>query len=203
MNIFFTSDTHLGETRFGIMNRPGFADAQSMVDHLVEVHNSIVAPEDLVYHIGDVCYDKAPEFLPQISRFNGHKVLIRGNHDRVFDDKELEPYFENIYAEGAGVKLDIEGIPCYANHYPHLGVSNCFNLTGHIHSAWRFQLNMMNVGVDVNHYRPVAATDIPRILKAITEFYDDDVWVAYAECNQQYQNLRGKKGNRIDEYHSQ
>ena len=61
---------------------------------------------------------------------------------------------------------------------------------------------MMNVGVDVNHYRPVAAEDIPRALKAITEFYDQDVWVAYDECNRRYQNVRGKQGNRIAEYHN-
>lgn len=184
------------------MNRPGFKDAQSMVDQLVEIHNSIVAPEDLVYHIGDVCYDQAPEFLPQIARFNGNKILVRGNHDRVFTDKQLEPYFMRIHTEGDGIELEVEGIPCYATHYPHLGVNDRFNLTGHIHSAWRFQLNTMNVGVDVNHYRPVAADDIPRALKAITEFYDEDVWVAYLECNQRYQNVRGKKGNRIAEYHN-
>lgn len=203
MKVFFTADTHLGETRFSIMNRPGFKNQQAMVDHLVELHNAIVSPEDLVYHLGDVCYDKAPEFLPQIDRFNGNKILIRGNHDRVFTDEQLKPYFMRIHAEGDGVELEVEGVPCYATHYPHLGVNDRFNLTGHIHSAWRFQLNMMNVGVDVNHYQPVAAEDIPRALKAITEFYDEDVWVAYAECNQRYQNVRGKKGNRILEYHNQ
>lgn len=202
MKVFFTADSHLGETRFGIMNRPGFSDAQTMVDELVEIHNSIVAPDDLVYHLGDVCYDKAPEFLPQIDRFNGNKILVRGNHDRVFTDEQLAPYFMRIYEEGTGIELEVEGVPCFAVHYPHLGVNDRFNLTGHIHSAWRFQLNMMNVGVDVNHYRPVAAEDIPRALKAITEFYDQDVWVAYDECNRRYQNVRGKQGNRIAEYHN-
>jgi calcineurin-like phosphoesterase family protein len=167
-----------------------------MVDRLVEIHNSIVEPEDLVYHLGDVCYHRTPEFLPQINRFNGKKILIRGNHDRVFSDEELGQYFSQITPEGEGLLIDVEGISCYATHYPHLGVKDHFNLVGHIHSAWKFQLNMMNVGVDVHHFRPVPAENIPKALNAIKNFYDDDVWVAYAECNQAYQGMRGKTGNR-------
>lgn len=197
MAVFFTSDTHLGETRFSIMNRLGFSNAQEMVDHFVNVHNEIVSPDDIVYHLGDVCYDKAPDFLPQIDRFNGRKILIRGNHDRCFTDAQLAPYFERIIQEGCGMVLDVEGIMCYATHYPHCGKEEYFNLVGHIHSAWRFQLNMMNVGVDVNHYRPVAATDIPNVLQAITKFYDYDVWVAYQNCNENYLGRRGKSGSRL------
>lgn len=197
MKVFFTADTHFGETRFDRINRPGFVDAQAMVDHIVQAHNSVVSPDDLVYHLGDVCYDQAPEFLPQIARLNGVKILIRGNHDRVFSDRQLYEYFEVIISEGEGLSLDVEGVPCYATHYPHLGKPDCFNLVGHIHSAWRFQLNMMNVGVDANHYYPVCATQIPKALTAITEFYDEDVWVAYSPCNQDYQNVRGQIGNRM------
>ena len=190
---WFTADWHLGEDRFEIMGRPDFSTREQMIDLIVNEHNARVAPDDIVYMNGDVCYQKAPEYLNHVSRFNGDLRLIRGNHDRVFTDEQLAPYFTQIIPEGEGVELDIEGIPCYITHYPTLARQDRFNLTGHIHSAWKYQLNMLNVGVDVHFFRPVAASSIPFHLKAITEFYDMDVWVAYEETNASYRETRGKK----------
>ncbi len=196
MKTFITADWHLGEDRFAIMQRP-FVDAQQMVDKLVENHNSLVNQDDLVYVNGDVLYQKADPsiYLNQISRFNGRKILIRGNHDRVFSDEQFKPYFEEIIAEGNGVEVTIGEIQCYINHYPSLAIENRFNLVGHIHSAWKFQLNSLNVGVDVHHHFPVNFDQIPFFFKAICEFYDDDVWSAYLPANANFTKTRGKKGN--------
>jgi calcineurin-like phosphoesterase family protein len=194
--IFITADWHLGESRFHIMGRP-FSDVQLHVDTLVENHNKLVSPNDIVYVNGDAIYQGAnpEEFLPQISRFNGRKVLVRGNHDRPFSDEQFAPYFEQIIPEGEGVELEIGGIPCYITHYPSRAVEDRFNLIGHIHSAFKVQLNMLNVGVDVHHFCPVHEDQIPFTLKAITDFYDNDVWAAYNQVNSKYINSRGKKSN--------
>ena len=71
---------------------------------------------------------------------------------------------------------------------------DCYNLVGHIHQAWKHQLNMLNVGVDVHNYRPVSFEKIPFYLKAITNYYDQDVWVAYNPINLKYLGSSGKKG---------
>ncbi len=205
MNTFFTADYHLGEDRFAIMNRP-FSSQQEMVDVLVKNHNSLVSADDLVYHLGDVCYSKAPEFLPQISKFNGRKILVRGNHDREFTDNDLEPYFEKIVTEGDGIdclfyrEVHEETIAdyLYLTHYPTRAKKDIFNLVGHIHSSWRVQLNMLNVGVDVNHFFPVSIEDVKFAQSAISNYYDEDVWVAYKESNIKYLNIRGKKGNYFE-----
>jgi hypothetical protein len=34
--------------------------------------------------------------------FNGKKTLVRGNHDRVFSDDDLKPYFHTIIPDGGG-----------------------------------------------------------------------------------------------------
>ena len=190
MNNFITADWHLGETRFELMGRP-FATKNQHISHIVNEHNMIVHNDDLVYINGDVCYQGSPESLTLIEKFNGRKILIRGNHDRVFTDEQLKPYFEQIIPEGEGIEIDIEGIPCYITHYPTQGRIDRFNLTGHIHSAWKYQKNMLNVGVDVNGFRPINFTKIPFHLKAITEFYDNDVWVATNSINMAH-NGRGK-----------
>ena len=193
MKTFITSDWHLGEDRFELMGRP-FATKNQHVRHLIAEHNMMVHPEDLVYMNGDVCYQKSPECLPLVSKFHGRKILIRGNHDRVFTDEQLKPYFEEIIPEGEGIEIDIEGIPCYITHYPTQGRIYKFNLVGHIHGIWKYQLNSFNVGVDVNGFRPVNLNSIPFHLKAICEYYDDDAWAAYNDVNSSYLEKRGKKG---------
>jgi calcineurin-like phosphoesterase family protein len=193
MNTWLTADWHLGENRFELMARP-FESINEHVYTLVENHNAVVKPEDMVIMNGDVCYQKAPEWLEHVSHFNGKKILIRGNHDRVLTDEQLKPYFEEIIPDGGGIEMVIEGIPCYITHYPTEGRKDLFNLVGHIHAAWKYQLNMFNVGVDVNHFRPVNITTIPFHLRAISEFYDNDVWVAYNQINSAYVGKRGKKG---------
>ena len=97
------------------------------------------------------------------------------------------------------VRLEVEGIECYATHYPTRGKWNEFNLVGHIHSAWKYQLNMFNIGVDANHFYPVDLETVPFHISAISGFYDQDVWVAYNEINKFYENKRGKSGSRFDE----
>jgi len=195
MKKFITSDWHIGEDRFEIMDRP-YATVQEHIDALVQNHNAVVTPDDLVYVAGDVLYQKAnPDFLEQIERFNGYKILIRGNHDRPFTDEQFAKYFESIIPEGDGIELDCGEIPCYINHYPSLGRNDRFNLVGHIHAAWKFQLNSFNIGVDVHHFRPVDLSRIPFFHTAICQYYDNDVWVGYQACNEDYRGKRGKQGN--------
>lgn len=123
---------------------------------------------------------------------SGRKILLRGNHDRVFTDEELLEYFDKVYPEGVGVEIEIFGNKYLLNHYPTLGVQNVFNLVGHVHSAWRVQLNMINVSVDANHFRPLNAKEIEFYRKAIFDMYDEDVWVAYNNSNAYHNGKRGK-----------
>jgi len=191
---FITADWHLGDPRMEILGRP-FSNASACIKTLIKLHNSIVSPEDEVIIIGDVCYKERPEAIKYLKFFNGRKVLIRGNHDNVFSDNDLEDYFEDIIPDGQGLKFKIDDIPCYAVHYPTQGKKDMFTLCGHIHAAWRYQLNSFNVGIDANHFRPINLATIPTHLKAITDFYDDDVWVAYNDINASYVGKRGKKGS--------
>lgn len=195
MKRWITADWHIGEDRMEIMQRP-FPSAREMIEVLVERHNALVAPDDLVYVVGDACYQKYPDLIVEVSRFNGRKILIRGNHDRVFTDELLLKYFEHVIPEDSGLHFDVSGIPCYMTHYPSLGKDNCFNLVGHIHGAWKYQLNMLNVGVDANHFVPHDLDKaVPFFFKAISEFYDDDVWSAYDPVNTKFIGLRGKEGS--------
>lgn len=189
---WLTADWHLGENRFELMSRP-FKSVDEHINHLVEKHNSVVDIDDEVIVVGDAVYGKAPECVEHISRFNGKKTLIRGNHDRTISDEKYSKYFDIIIGEGDGISVSYQGIPCWLTHYPSLGKPDAFNLVGHVHAAWKYQLNMFNVGVDVNHFYPVSADKISFHFDAITQFYDGDVWIAYSDINSTYYGVRGKK----------
>lgn len=199
VNTFFTADWHLGEDRFDLIDRPGFKSAQDMVDELVRFHNERVDVNDLVYVVGDVCYHKTPDFLEQVKRFNGDKVLIRGNHDRRFSDSDLDDLFVDVVAEGDGLYIELDdSLKCYVTHYPTCSKIDAFNLVGHIHSAWKVQPNALNVGVDVHHYRPIDTKKIAFYYKAICDFYDRDVWVAYDAAQKVHAPDRGPKSSYLD-----
>lgn len=203
MATFLVSDWHIGETRWDIMGRPFDTgnpeqDIQTHIDTMVANHNKLVKPDDLVYVNGDVLYQKAdPKFLEQIARFNGNKILTRGNHDRPFTDEQFKPYFKEIYPEGVGIEVDLAGVPCYVQHYPSKARADKFSLIGHVHGAFKVQLNMLNVGVDCHHFYPVPEEKVGFFFNAIVNYYDLDCWAAYNEVNEIYRGIRGKQSTYL------
>ena len=89
--IFVTSDTHffdehlLGLTDFAV--RP-FLLASMMNETIIENWNEVVAPNDTVYHLGDIAVHfirpeskSHQDVYDVLKRLNGNLVLIKGNHD--------------------------------------------------------------------------------------------------------------------------
>lgn len=219
--LYFTADPHLGEPRMGIMQRP-FPDALTNYTRMRENYNSMVRPHDLVIWNGDVVSNQATDremWLDRVKTFNGRKWVVLGNHDVTWKSPILTESgcFECVIPHGDGIELDltVEDFKCpktvpwcqkplpkqleeiflYITHYPTLSRVDRFNLVGHIHAAWKYQKNMLNVGVDVNHFYPMHVHEIPFYLNAITSYYDDDIWVANHKANALYNYSRGKAGS--------
>jgi calcineurin-like phosphoesterase family protein len=133
MNTFFISDTHIGHngvTRFlkddGSKLRP-WDNIQDMDEALVANWNSVVRPQDKVYHLGDVVINRRA--LPTLARLNGDKVLIKGNHD-VFRLEEYTPYFRDIRGSGSFDEYLLTHIPVHPDQlYRWKG-----NVHGHLHA---------------------------------------------------------------------
>ena len=97
VNRFVISDTHFGHTNSwekfkledGSPLRP-FTSTEEMDETMIERWNAKVQPQDTVYHLGDVVINK--KYLNLVSRLNGRKILIRGNHD-IFGDDEYYQVF--------------------------------------------------------------------------------------------------------------
>jgi len=103
-NRFFTSDQHFGHANIlkyeeaSRRNQHGcqFSSVEEMDDYLVDQWNAVVTPDDLVYCLGDFCYNyqQMCDVLPFL---NGIKILIVGNHD---------PFFKKLIDSDPRSKLD-------------------------------------------------------------------------------------------------
>ncbi len=81
--IWFTSDTHYYHSNIiKYCNRP-YKDVEEMNEALIRNFNAVVRPEDTVYHLGDFGFSHVDKLKYILSRLNGNKVLIYGNHDKV------------------------------------------------------------------------------------------------------------------------
>lgn len=101
MSTFFTSDLHLGHQNIiKYCSRP-FGSVEEMNETLISNYNEMVSESDWVYFLGDICMGKIAETLPLVSRLNGKKVLIAGNHDRVFigEKEKNKKRFAPLYNE--------------------------------------------------------------------------------------------------------
>src|SRR5216684_2816074 len=100
-NIFVISDSHFGHANLLNFKREdgspvrSFSCAEEMDEVMIDRWNSVVKPTDKVYHLGDVAMKK--DSIATVSRCNGHKRLILGNHDNLGIRKYL-PFFEEIYS---------------------------------------------------------------------------------------------------------
>jgi len=137
-----------------------------MDNALIRNWNDTVTPKDDIYILGDFTMRPAEEAHRYLTRLNGRKYFIRGNHDRFLDKFEL--YESDFVWVKDYHRLIYEGQRIVMFHYPilewdqlHRGAYHCY---GHVHNnkVSRERLAVLdngrafNVGVDVNDYRPVS-----------------------------------------------
>ena len=176
--IYLTSDTHFGHANIiKYCNRP-YKDTYLMDKSLTENWNSIVTPEDTVYHLGDFAFGGISKYLPKL---NGNILLIRGNHDRDSDIKGSGiNYIQNMDFEYGGYRFKMnhrpvfkEGTPDQFNDREQRAKIDLNNydwiLCGHVHEKWKtFQKNI-NVGTDIWGFKPITFDDIIETIKEIKE----------------------------------
>ena len=131
---FLVSDTHFGHAgvcRFteadGITKIRPWTDPDEMDEAMIQRWNDVVRPSDKVYHLGDVVINRRA--LKTLSRLNGDKVLIRGNHD-IFRDDEYREYFRELRAYHVLNGMILSHIPIHADSLGRFGT----NIHGHLHT---------------------------------------------------------------------
>ena len=133
--VFLVSDTHFGHAgvcRFthpetGEKLRP-WTDPAEMDEDMIRAWNDRVRPNDKVYHLGDVVINRRA--MRTLTRLNGDKVLIRGNHD-IFPDDEYRQHFRELRAYHVMNGMILSHIPIHADSLGRFGV----NIHGHLHGS--------------------------------------------------------------------
>ena len=167
---YFTSDWHLGDDRFDIFFRP-FDSVEEQDSIIIEELLRYVTEDDELFHLGDAVVNKnSISFLRDIPC--KRKVLILGNYD--IDKEDVLSYFDEFYNS---LKLTIGDTECFLNHYPVNYDPTRFNITGHIHGLWKVRWNMVNVGVDAWHFKPVSEEWIKFQMNGIFNHYDENVFI--------------------------
>lgn len=157
---FFTSDTHFGHAKIlGYCNRP-FSSIEEHDEALIANWNSTVAPQDVVFHLGDFCWGHPDKYL---SRLNGHVRVIVGNHDK--KNLLLKAGFEWVKDLYLG---QVDNRPIFLFHYPCLSWPSrsrkSWHLFGHVHGRLTGQPLSLDVGVDCHGYQPISFEEVSRMI---------------------------------------
>lgn len=174
-NTFFTSDLHFGHKNvIKFDNRP-FSSVEEMDDTLIENWNTKVDNKDIVYILGDVSWYNDQETADILHKLKGHKILIKGNHDRVHG--QVRKQFDNVTSYDE-IILD-KNKHIVLCHYPVLFYNRhrygSYMFYGHVHNSldWLriesyrreieaegISFNAYNVGAMVQNYEPVNFDEI-------------------------------------------
>ena len=177
--VWFTADTHFGhENIIRFCHRP-FANAGEMNEELVRRWNETVPEDGVIFHLGDFCHGGSPLWNALLSRLNGRKFLILGNHDMKSLRQGYMDRFEHVTQQmtirvaGQAIVLNHNPFLCYGGSY-----RDVWQLFGHVHSGPLShtgldhpRLNMLfplqyDVGVDNNDFRPVSFAEVKSNINA-------------------------------------
>ena len=166
MTVWFTSDTHFGHAKIiDYCERP-FDDVEQMNEALIQNWNTAVSASDTIYHLGDFALSGKPSGF--LSRLNGRKILIRGNHDnraKPADGWEEMRDLRRIKVDGNVIVL------ChYAMRTWDMSQYGSWQLYGHSHGTLPDDPTLLSidVGVDRHGYRPISFEEVRRIISTKT-----------------------------------
>jgi len=172
-NIWFTSDTHFGHANILKYCGRDFSCVNDMNRKLTENWNDLIAPDDLVYHLGDFSF-KTDRY---INYLNGKIILIQGNHDN-------NKYNKLFHQVTRGMPLKIKEFNCYLIHRPIVegdkskkGYEPDFSLLDkyqyiisghtHVHEDNIVCGKNINVGVDAWNMKPIHIDELARFLRSL------------------------------------
>jgi calcineurin-like phosphoesterase family protein len=184
--IFFASDHHFGHQKVA-----GIREFPTVPHHdlaLIDRHNEVVRPDDVVYFLGDLSAGgtmATREALNKVRYMNGRKRLIAGNHDPVHPmnrdaHKWFPEYLEVFESVAPFGRASINGTKVLLSHFPYevdrdeprylqyrLRDEGAILLHGHLHSIEKVTSpREIHVGLDAWDYTPV---EVSRIEALFTE----------------------------------
>lgn len=166
--IWLTSDWHFGHDKPFIYAARGFNSIQEHDEVVIQRHNEVVQPQDIVICLGDCMLGQDQNYgLSCIEHLNGHIHIIRGNHDTNNRWAAYSILSNVLHLGWAEVIKHNQGVS-YFSHYPtetsnfesHKSLKKeLINFHGHTHSCQKFEYNkpyQYNVALDAHNCYPVS-----------------------------------------------
>jgi len=177
-NIWFTSDPHfLHANIIKYCNRP-FEDIKEMNQTLVNNWNSVVGEDDLIFCLGDFALGKESDCNHILKSLNGHKVLIKGNHEKTVMKKSFNrDEFDGGIYQLLEIKVNDEEVSnefqdIILCHYTMMTWNKshrgAWQLFGHVHGMFdnspNLSPNQFDVGVDSHDFTPISYQRVKEII---------------------------------------
>lgn len=125
-DVWFISDTHFSHRL--VADIRGFTSPEAHDEHVVDVWNSHVARNDIVWHMGDVGMGRLSRFAGTVDRLHGsHIHLVTGNHDECAPGvnrdahKHQRAWMEHFGSVQPFARRRVNGHPVVMSHYPYSG----------------------------------------------------------------------------------
>lgn len=166
-NIWVISDTHFNHSNIlkfkdkddKYFRGDLFKDINHMNETIINNWNSVIKPQDKVYHLGDVYFGNQQEAEKILSRLNGKKRLIVGNHDTIYGKGNvLQKYFQKIYMWRLFKEFDmcLTHVPINEDNFRKVN----WNVHGHVHQNDSPKGPYINVCVEKTNYAPVHIEEV-------------------------------------------
>lgn len=128
------------------MDRRGFESEEAMNEYMIKQWNGRVRPVDEVVILGDFCLShNANEVNTLLSRLNGKKYLVVGNHDKYLDNKNFDrdsfvwiSNYKELKDNKRKIILSHYPLMCYNGQYMinKEGEAKTYMLYGHVHNTF-------------------------------------------------------------------
>ena len=164
-SIYIIADHHFYHQNILNYTRKEFNNLEEMNEFILKKHNETINHEDIVIFLGDFCF-KTNHILDLLTKMNGHKYLVLGNHD----SKDLIRKYPSLGFEGI-FTMPIKIKDNYLSHEPLLNeerndltfqlitkefkTKNALNYHGHIHDTIINKPNYHNVTCENLNYKPI------------------------------------------------
>ena len=167
MTQFFTADEHhLHKNIIRHCSRP-FKNIDIMSKTIIDNANTILAPGDVLYHIGDWAWgggERKRLFESLMVRYKEGVIhhLILGNHDSMKPFDYVDIGFSSVHT---ALKIRVGERDAYLVHDPSCWTvlpTESILLCGHVHGLFKTipGKRVLNVGVDISDFFPLSENEV-------------------------------------------
>jgi len=156
--VYITSDWHFGHK--GLLRfRKGFGTLDEHNGLILENYLSTVNKRDIVWFLGDMCFDIPSVNL--IGNLPGDKRIVLGNHD-IERGVPIEQYclnFDQVLGSKKYKQSWLTHMPIHPDE-----LRGCWNVHGHVHTSTIPDPRYFNACLENTEYKPIKYQDIVRTM---------------------------------------